>query len=46
LGNLTEDAMLMLRQGERNVWLEFNPDGDILTGSNDRKTFMQFAKVI
>lgn len=45
MGNLTADAMEMLRQGERNVWLEFNPDGDILTGSHGKKTFMKYAKI-
>lgn len=44
-GNLTEESMEMIRSGERNVWLEFNPDGDILTGSDNRKTFMKFAKI-
>ena len=43
LGNLTEEAMEMVRAGERSVWLEFNPDGDILTGTGNNKTFMEYA---
>lgn len=45
-GNLTKEAMDMLRYGERDVWLEFNPDGDILTGKNNGKTFMKYAKYL
>lgn len=45
-GNLTKDAMEMLRRGERDIYLEFNPDGDILTGENNRKTFMKYAKLL
>lgn len=43
-GNLNRNAMDMLRNGERNIWLTFNPDGDILTGDNKQKTFMEYAK--
>ena len=43
-GNLNAETMKLLKNGERNIWLEFNPDGDILTGSNDRSTFMKFAR--
>ena len=45
-GNLNQQTMDMLRAGERNVYLEFNPDGDILTGSNGRKTFTKYARVL
>jgi hypothetical protein len=44
-GNLKETTMEMLRDGERNIWLEFNPDGDILNGPIDGKTFMKYARV-
>lgn len=45
-GNLNKDTMDMLRHGERDVYLEFNPDGDILTGQNEKKTFMKYARMI
>lgn len=44
LGNLNKYTMDRLRSGERSFWLTFNPDGDILTGNEGQKTFMQFAK--
>ena len=31
--------------GERSVWLEFNVDGDILTGDHNKKTFVDTAKI-
>lgn len=40
-GNLTSKAMDMKRFGERDVWLEFNVDGDILT---DEKNFAKYAR--
>lgn len=43
-GNFTYDALRMKRQGERNVYLTFNPDGDILSEEPHNKTFMKFAK--
>lgn len=45
-GNLNERAMNMVRYGERNVFIEFNPDGDILTGNNGQKTFMNYAREV
>jgi len=45
-GNLTNYAMEMLRGNEPCVWLEFNVDGDILTGSENRKVFSKYAKYI
>ena len=45
-GNLNQETMDMLRAGERSIYLEFNPDGDILTGSNGRKTFAKYARVL
>lgn len=45
-GNLTKETMDMLRTGERDIWLEFNPDGNILTGADNSKTFMKYAKII
>lgn len=44
MGNLTPEVMDLVRAGQRNFWLEFNPDGDILTGTGDKKTFMHYAK--
>lgn len=45
LGNLNHKAIEMSMYGERNIFLEFNTDGDILTGGADgRKTFMQYVK--
>lgn len=42
LGNLTEEAYRMhVTYGEPNIWLEFNPDGDILTGNNGRRVFTE-----
>lgn len=43
-GVMTDDAMEFKRGNVPGLWLEFNPDGDILTGKNNNKTFMQFAK--
>lgn len=45
LGNLNQKALDMSMYGERNVFLEFNTDGDILTGgNNEKKTFMKYVK--
>ncbi len=44
-GNINKQTMDALRQGERDIWLEFNPDGDILTGANNAKTFMKYARI-
>ena len=38
-GNYTQKAIDMMR-GERNVWLDFNVDGDILTGDRGKRTFI------
>lgn len=45
-GNLYESTMTAMKNGERNLWLEFNPDGDILTGKYNNKTFMKYARSI
>lgn len=39
-GILNHDAMDLKRHWESNIWLEFNPDGDILTGNNGQKIFV------
>lgn len=44
MGNLNSETMEIVRSGQRNFWLEFNPDGDILTGDKLGKTFMKYAK--
>lgn len=44
-GNLTDEAYKMhVKQGEPNIWLEFNPDGDILTGDKGRRVFTETEK--
>lgn len=43
-GNLNARAMEILRTCERNIWLDFNVDGDILTGTNGSRTFMESAR--
>jgi len=44
-GNLTESTMESLREGNRDIWVDFNPDGDILTGNGNEKQFMHYARV-
>ena len=46
MGNRNEYAMKALRNNEQELFLDFNVDGDILTGSNGAKTFAKFRKVI
>lgn len=42
-GKLTEQAKLLQDYQEHYVYLNFNVDGDILTGDNNQKTFMDVA---
>ncbi len=42
-GTLLPQALDM-RRGERNCFIDLNPDGDIITGNNGNKTFMDYAK--
>lgn len=37
-------AAMDMRRGERNCFIDLNPDGDIVTGNNGNKTFMKYAK--
>lgn len=46
LGNKNEYAMQALRENHTELFLEFNVDGDILTGANGARTFMKDRKVI
>lgn len=43
-GQLTPEALRMKRYGERNIWLSFNVDGDILRNESDKLTFADTAK--
>ncbi len=48
-GSYSHRAQEIIRCGQPGIMLEFNPDGDILTGGydengNHKKTFMMFAK--
>lgn len=43
-GHMTRDAIELHNGSENEIYLSFNPDGDILTGNNGKRTFMQFAK--
>lgn len=43
-GNLTPEAMRMKRFGERNIYLTFNVDGDILRGDSNGLTFADVAR--
>jgi len=45
-GNKNQYAMDSLRSNAQELFLEFNVDGDILTGKNGNKMFTQFRKVI
>lgn len=46
-GNLTEEAHeIALGRNGYDIFLEFNPDGDILTGAGNKKTFMKYTNVI
>lgn len=45
LGNLNQETMEMMRdRSNTGIWLEFNVDGDILTGNNGGRMFMKNAK--
>lgn len=46
MGNRNEYAMNALRNNDQELFLEFNVDGDILTGSNGKKTFTKYRTVI
>jgi hypothetical protein len=46
MGNLTEHAMEAVRGQSKDIFIEFNPDGDILTGSDDQKIFVNYTNVI
>lgn len=43
-GMMTREALDLHNRLEQNIYLSFNPDGDILTGNNGNPTFMRFAK--
>lgn len=44
-GNLKDyEYELHVRQGQPSIWLEFNPDGDILTGNNGKRVFTETGK--
>ena len=43
-GNMTMGARDLHNRSEHNIYLSFNPDGDILTGNSGERTFMRFAK--
>lgn len=46
LGNRNETTMDALRTNAQELFLEFNVDGDILTGSNGKKVFTKYRRVI
>lgn len=46
MGNRTEATMEALRNNDQELFLEFNVDGDILTGINGSKTFTKYRRVI
>jgi len=46
MGNKNEYAMNALRNNDQELFLEFNVDGDILTGRNGSKIFAGFRNVI
>lgn len=46
MGNRTESTMEALRNNDPELFLEFNVDGDILTGINGSKTFTKYRRVI
>ena len=44
-GNLKPEVYdINIKRGEPSFWLEFNPDGDILTGNNGRRVFTDVAR--
>lgn len=46
MGNRNEYAMDALRKNEQELFLDFNVDGDILSGKNGTKMFAKFRKVM
>lgn len=46
MGNNTQYTMDAIRNNDQELFLEFNVDGDILTGSNGKRTFMKNRNVI
>lgn len=46
MGNKNEYAMNALRKNEQELFLEFNVDGDILTGNGGKKMFTSYRTVI
>lgn len=46
MGNRNEYAMNALRNNDQELFLEFNVDGDILTGDRGKKVFTKYRKVI
>lgn len=46
LGNNNDYAMEALRENHQELFLEFNVDGDILTGSNGKRTFMKNRRIL
>ena len=43
-GNRTENYYKCAREGRNCIWIELNPEGDILTGNGGRPTYMDFLK--
>lgn len=44
-GNLKDrEYQLHVVEGQPSIWLEFNPDGDILTGNDGRRVFTETEK--
>jgi hypothetical protein len=46
MGNRNEYAMNALRNNDQELFLEFNVDGDILTGNRGSKNFTKYRKVM
>lgn len=46
MGNRNEYAMDCLRNNDQELFLNFNVDGDILTGNNGSKIFAKYRKVV
>ena len=45
-GNVKEEVMKQIKCGEPDMWLEFNYDGDILSGENNKRTFAKNANML
>jgi len=44
MGNLNQDVADALRRGERDIFIEFNCDGDILNNDDPLKNFQKYAR--